>query len=264
MSITQVLLMNAGLIGVTMVALWLLSLRLKDASIVDIFWGVGFVLIAWATFAVTPVDLRSILLVAMTTIWGGRLAAYLAWRNCGKGEDSRYKAMRDYRGESFWWFSLLSVFGLQGAVMWLIALPVQVGLTSESPLGVLNYVGVLVWAVGFLFESVGDYQLARFKMNPAMKGQVMDTGLWRYTRHPNYFGNALIWWGIFLVSASLSTLWLAVSPILMTFLLVKVSCVALLERSLANRSSDYRDYVRRTSAFVPWLPKVEQAEASFK
>ncbi len=263
MSTIQVLLMNLGLIGVTMVTLWLISLRLRDASIVDIFWGVGFVLIAWATFAVTPSTLRSVLLVATTTIWGVRLAAYLAWRNHGKGEDARYQAMRDHRGESFWWFSLISVFGLQGAVMWLVSLPIQVGSADDSPLGVLNYASVAVWVVGFLFESVGDYQLAKFKMDPAMKGQVMDKGLWRYTRHPNYFGNTLIWWGIFGVSASVSTLWLAISPILMTFLLLKVSGVALLERSLAKRSSDYRDYVRRTSAFVPWMPKVEKTENGF-
>jgi steroid 5-alpha reductase family enzyme len=254
MTTGQVLLMNAGVICLAMITLWLISLRLKDASIVDIFWGVGFVLVAWATFAVTPRDLRSLLLVAMTSIWGTRLAAYLAWRNHGKGEDARYRAMRDYRGESFWWFSLLSVFGLQGAVMWIVSLPVQVGLASASPLGVLNGLGVAIWAIGFFFEAVGDYQLARFKMDPSTKGQVMDRGLWRYTRHPNYFGNALIWWGIFLVSASTTNFWLVVSPILMTFLLLKVSGVALLERSLASRSTDYQDYIRRTNSFIPWFP----------
>lgn len=138
--------------------------------------------------------------------------------------------------------------------MWLVSLPVQVGLAEDAELSAWNYAGVVVWAVGFLFEAVGDYQLARFKSDPAMKGQVMDKGLWRYTRHPNYFGNALIWWGIFLVSVTPPTVWLAISPILMNFLLVKVSGVALLERSLATRSSDYRDYVRRTSSFAPWMP----------
>lgn len=254
MNVTQILILNAALISIAMVLLWLVSLRLKDASIVDIFWGLGFVLIAWATFAAIPGGLRSILLVAMTTIWGVRLAAYLAWRNHGKGEDPRYKAMRDYRGSSFWWVSLITVFGLQGAVMWLIALPIQVGQTDESPLGLLSYVGVMIWMVGFLFESVGDYQLAKFKSDAPGEGKVMDQGLWRYTRHPNYFGNALIWWGIFLVSASSSTLWLAMSPIVMTYLLLKVSGVALLERSLASRSQEYRDYVGRTSAFIPWPP----------
>ncbi len=259
MSVTQILILSAALISICMILLWLVSLRLKDASIVDIFWGLGFVLIAWMTIAVTSGGLRSILLVAMTTIWGVRLAAYLAWRNCGKGEDPRYKAMRDVRGRSFWWISLITVFGLQGAVMWFISLPIQVGQTVETPLSLLNGAGVVVWMVGFLFESVGDYQLAKFKAAPQAKGKVMDEGLWRYTRHPNYFGNALIWWGIFGVSASSSTLWLAVSPILMTFLLLKVSGVALLEKSLASRSEEYRDYIHRTSAFIPWPPKCEHA-----
>lgn len=199
--------------------------------------------------------MRSILLVAMTTIWGVRLAVYLAWRNHGKDEDPRYKAMRDYRGNSFWWVSLFTIFGLQGAVMWLVSLPVQVGQADVTPLSVLNYGGMIVWTLGFLFESLGDYQLARFKSNSEAEGQVMDQGLWRYTRHPNYFGNALIWWGIFWVSASSSTFWLAISPILMTFLLLKVSGVALLEKSLATRSEEYRDYIRRTSTFIPWPPK---------
>jgi len=259
MNVTQLLMLNAVLILIAMILLWLLSLRLKDVSIVDIFWGLGFVLIAWATFAVTSGGLRSSILVIMTTIWGVRLAIYLAWRNHGKGEDSRYKAMRDYRGNSFWWLSLVTVFGLQGAVMWLISLPVQVGQTDETPLGLLSYAGVMIWMVGFLFESVGDYQLAKFKSDPQVEGKVMDQGLWRYTRHPNYFGNALIWWGIFLVSASPSTIWLAISPMVMTFLLLKVSGVALLERDLASRSGEYRDYIRRTSPFVPWPPKSDQA-----
>ncbi|WP_372717479.1 DUF1295 domain-containing protein [Novipirellula sp.] len=259
MNVIQLLMLNAVLISIAMTLLWLLSIRLQDVSIVDIFWGLGFVLIAWATFAVTSETLRSSLLVIMTTIWGVRLATYLAWRNHGKGEDSRYKAMRDKRGDSFWWVSFMTVFGLQGAVMWLVSLPVQVGQTDETPLGIMHYVGMIIWLVGFLFEAVGDYQLAKFKSDPQVQSKVMDQGLWRYTRHPNYFGNALVWWGIFLVSASSSTLWLVVSPIVMTFLLLKVSGVALLERDLAGRSSEYRDYIRRTNAFIPWPPKCDQA-----
>jgi steroid 5-alpha reductase family enzyme len=255
MSVSAILLLNAALISIAMVLLWLVSLRLKDASIVDIFWGIGFVLIAWATFAVTAVDLRSIMLVAMTTIWGVRLAVYLAWRNHGKGEDSRYKAMRDYRGHTFWWVSLITVFGLQGAVMWLISLPIQIGQADQPSLSMFGGAGVILWLIGFMFESIGDYQLARFKSAPQARGKVLDQGLWRYTRHPNYFGNALIWWGIFWVSASSSTWWLVLSPVLMTFLLLKVSGVALLEKGLAKRSAEYRDYIRRTSRFVPWPPK---------
>ncbi|MGB7326628.1 MAG: DUF1295 domain-containing protein [Rubripirellula sp.] len=258
MSIVQVLMLNAALVSVAMVALWLASLRLKDASIVDIFWGLGFVLIAWATLAVTTQDLRSILLVAITTIWGVRLAGYLAWRNHGKGEDSRYSAMRNHRGGSFWWVSLFTVFGLQGAVMWLVSLPIQVGVGEANPMSALNYAGLIVWAIGFLFESIGDFQLAKFKSRAENEGKVMDQGLWRYTRHPNYFGNSLIWWGIFVVSVTSSTFWLVISPVLMTFLLLKVSGVALLEKSLANRSAEYRDYIRRTNAFFPGPPKQDQ------
>ena len=259
MSTIQILAMNAVLIMTSMILLWLASLRLKDASIVDIFWGLGFVLIAWATFAVTSGGLRSMLVVAVTTIWGLRLAIYLAWRNHGKGEDARYKAMRDGRGDSFWWVSLITVFALQGVVMWLVSMPIQIGQTDATPFSVLNYAGAIVWAIGFLFESLGDYQLARFKSSAQADWKVMDQGLWRYTRHPNYFGNALIWWGIFGMSASSSTLWLAFSPILMTFLLLRVSGVALLEKSLSSRSQEYRDYVRRTSAFCPWPPNSPDA-----
>lgn len=255
MSVFQVLLLNALAIFVATTVLWCLSLRLKDASIVDIFWGCGFVLVAWLTFAVVGGSSRSILLVALTSFWGLRLAGYLAWRNHGRGEDPRYKAMRDYRGESFWWVSLLTVFWLQGAVMWLVSLPVQVGQFNSLPMSIWGWAGVIVWLVGFLFEAVGDYQLARFKSSSNRTRQVMDRGLWRYTRHPNYFGNALIWWGLFLIAVSFHTVWLVISPALMTYLLLKVSGVALLERTLSARSEEYRQYVRRTSAFIPWPPK---------
>jgi len=255
MSIAEVLMFNAALVALAMVVLWLLSLRLKDAGIVDIFWGLGFVLVSWSTFAVVPTGLRGVILTVLTTVWGVRLAGYIGRRNHGKGEDSRYKAMRDYRGNSFWWFSLISVFALQGVVMWLISLPVQIGQVAEASMGILNFAGVGIWLIGFLFESVGDYQLAKFKSIPDSRGKVMDRGLWRFTRHPNYFGNALIWWGLFFVAATWSTVWLVISPIFMTFLLVKVSGVALLERNLAGRSEEYRDYIQRTSAFIPWPPK---------
>jgi steroid 5-alpha reductase family enzyme len=255
MTLLQLLLLNASLIAAAMILLWLLSLWLQDASIVDIFWGLGFVMVALVTFAVTDRGPRAVALSALTTLWGLRLAAYLAWRNHGKGEDPRYAAMRAHRGESFWWFSFVSVFSLQGAVMWLISLPIQVGQIDESPLGVLSFAGLVFWTIGFLFESIGDYQLARFKSDPVNDGKVMDRGLWRYTRHPNYFGNAMIWWGLFLVAVSTSTIWLVVSPLLMTFLLLKVSGVALLKRSLKSRSPQYCDYVDRTSPFVPWAPR---------
>lgn len=255
MSIPSILILNAVLIAAVMMILWWISLRLADASIVDLFWGLGFVMVAWATFTVSSTDLRSMLLVALTTVWGLRLSGYLAWRNLGKGEDPRYKAMRDYRGKQFWWVSLFTVFGLQGAVMWLISLPLQVGQTVDQPMTVIGWVGVAVWTIGFLFESIGDYQLARFKSDPQNRGKVMDQGLWRFTRHPNYFGNSMIWWGLFFVSLTATSFWTVVSPLVMTFFLVKVSGVALLERTLKGRSAEYRDYVQRTSPFIPWPPK---------
>ena len=255
MTLWELLAVNAGVIGCTMFCLWLLSLRLKDASIVDLFWGFGFVMIAWTTYFFVGHSTRGLVVALLTTLWGLRLSAYLAWRNHGRGEDPRYVAMREYRGETFWWFSLISVFGFQGAVMCLISLPVQAGQLNEASLGLAAFVGIIVWAIGFFFESVGDYQLAKFKSRPENSGKVMDRGLWQFTRHPNYFGNALIWWGLFMVSASWSTLWLAISPLLMTFFLVKVSGVAMLEKTLAARSAEYRDYVKRTSVFIPWLPK---------
>lgn len=255
MTILHVLLVNALLILGTLTVLWGVSLRLKDASIIDIFWGLGFVLVAWVTFALVDASPRGIVLLVLTTLWGLRLSGYLAWRNHGRGEDRRYKAMRDYRGDSFWWVSLLTVFFLQGAVMWVVSLPVQVGQFNRSAFSAPHYLGVVLWLIGFLFEAVGDFQLARFKQSVNPTGKVMDQGLWRYTRHPNYFGNAMIWWGLCLIATSPTTLWLAVSPVFMTFLLLKVSGVALLERDLAGRSAEYRQYVRRTSPFIPWRPK---------
>jgi steroid 5-alpha reductase family enzyme len=152
---------------------------------------------------------------------------------------------------------LFTVFMLQGIVMWLVALPVQMGISvnATAPPSPVNYLGLMIWGVGFLCETFGDYQLARFKANTDNRGRVLDSGLWRYTRHPNYFGDALVWWGLFLTSVSTNTLWTVISPMLMNFLLVKVSGVALLERDLAQRSDEYRAYIARTSSFIPWPPK---------
>jgi steroid 5-alpha reductase family enzyme len=257
----EVLTANAALVACLMLLLWLLSLRRSDVSIVDIAWGLGFVLIAWNSYLLADGQgWRQGLLVALTTIWGLRLSLYLAWRNHGQPEDFRYREMRERYGRKFPWLSLYLVFGLQGGLMWLISLPLQVGQLASSPAGltVVNLIGVIVWLVGFLFESIGDFQLARFKANPANQGRVMDRGLWRYTRHPNYFGDFLVWWGLFAVSLSgLGTLWTVVSPIVMTVLLVRISGVALLEKKLKSRSPEFVDYARRTSAFLPWPPKTD-------
>lgn len=241
--------------------LWALSVVIRNASIIDIFWGPGFALIAGLSWLTTDGDpTHKLILLLITTLWGLRLGIYLARRNLGHGEDPRYVAMRERataKGSNFALSSYARVYLLQGIVMWIVSLPVQLGMMPATPaeIGVIAVLGIALFAVGFFFESVGDWQLAQFKANSANRGQVMDRGLWRYTRHPNYFGNACIWWGIFLVSVETSWGWLTIiSPIVMTFLLLKVSGVALLEKSLADSKPQYKDYIRRTSAFFPRPP----------
>ncbi len=249
---------TAAVIAFALFLLWLLSLKLKDASIVDIFWGLGFVLIAVTSYRLADGFAgRKLLLTALVVVWGGRLAGYLARRNIGKGEDYRYQAMRKRHGEQFKFVSLYLVFGLQGVLMWIISLPLQAAQTASQPdrLTLLDWLGVLLWTIGFGFEAIGDWQLARFKADPANKGKVMDRGLWAYTRHPNYFGDAVLWWGYFLIAAATGAWWTVIGPILMTLLLMKVSGGALLEKTLVKTKPEYQDYVRRTSAFFPWFAK---------
>ena len=200
---------------------------------------------------------RALLLLTLVTVWAVRLSLYITWRNWGRGEDYRYQAMRRGFGPHFTLTSLFVVFGLQGLLTWLISLPVQVVMTVVAPpLGWLDAVGIGLWSVGFVFESLGDWQLARFKANPANAGRPLDLGLWRYTRHPNYFGDALVWWGFYVVAVSSpGGVWTIVSPIVMTYLLLEVSGVSLLETHLRRSKPGYEDYVRATSAFVPWFPK---------
>lgn len=255
--VPEVLLASAVVIAGAMVLLWLLSLAVRDASIVDIFWGAGFVVVAWVVFGLADgAVLRRWMLVALTTVWGLRLAGYLAWRNLGRGEDFRYRAMRERAGPRFWIVSLYQVFALQGLLMWLVSLPVQAGMVPTSPVGFLAWVGTALWAIGFAFETVGDLQLARFKKDPSNRGQVMDRGLWRYTRHPNYFGDFCVWWGLYLIALDgAGAWWTVVGPIVMSMLLMRVSGVTLLEKSLSTRRAGYADYVRRTSAFFPRPPR---------
>ena len=190
-------------------------------------------------------------------MWGLRLGGYLFWRNHGNGEDFRYRAMRKHYGPKFPIISLATVFGLQGVLMFMVSLPVQLGQADATPdVGVIAYAGVALWLVGLFFEVVGDAQLARFKANPANSGTVMSTGLWRYTRHPNYFGDACIWWGIGIVAAETgSGAWGLIGSLVMTVLLRRVSGVTLLEKSLVKRREGYNDYVARTSPFLPRPPK---------
>ncbi len=256
MSLEWILISNLALVAACVFGLWLVSLAVGDASIVDVFWGVGFVIVAWMTFATADGNLaRKWLVALLVTLWGVRLAGYLAWRNLGKGEDYRYRAMREKRGKSFAWQSLFLVFGLQGALMWIISLPIQTAQLGSAPLGVLDVLGAVVWSVGWLCESVGDWQLARFKANPENQGRVLDRGLWRYTRHPNYFGDFLVWWGFYLLAAATGSYWTIISPLFMSVLLRRVSGVTLLEASLAKSKAGYAEYVARTNAFFPWPPR---------
>ncbi|MCJ7725754.1 MAG: DUF1295 domain-containing protein [Acidimicrobiia bacterium] len=248
---------SAAVLGVAVTLLWLVSLVTKDAGIVDIFWGTGFVLVSWAVFLIADgSNSRRLLVVVLTSLWGVRLTAYLAWRNLGKAEDYRYAAMRARWGSRWWWWSYFQVFLLQGVLIWVVSLPVQAGQVPETPAaGWLALAGVVVWSIGVLFEGIGDMQLARFKADPTNKGRVMDTGLWRYTRHPNYFGNFLIWWGIWMVAAESGVWWTVVGPIVMSILLLRVSGVAMLERTITERRPGYAEYIRRTAAFFPRPPR---------
>jgi steroid 5-alpha reductase family enzyme len=261
--VTSVLLASAAVLCIAMVALWLLSLRLRDASIVDVFWGPAYALVAAVAAGVGNGDpLRGPLVQALVTLWGLRLGAYLWWRNRGAGEDPRYQAMRRRHGERFGWISLRTVFLLQAALAWIVSLPVQVVRASAGgPFGALDAAGVALFAVGFAFEAIGDAQLARFKSDPANRGRVMDRGLWRYTRHPNYFGDCCVWWGIFLIAAGTPAgLFTLPAPLLMSFLLLRVSGVPLLERGLRKRRPGYAEYAARTSAFIPWRPRKRSAQ----
>lgn len=255
---TDVLAVNALVLAALFFGLWLVSLVAHDASIVDIFWGIGFVVVAWATALVSDgAAARRVLFVVLVSVWGLRLSGYLAWRNLGRGEDYRYQAMREKYAPRFWFISLWVVFGLQAALAWVVSLPVQAGQVPADPDGLvlLDYLGTAVWATGLAFESIGDWQLARFKADPANQEAVMDRGLWRYTRHPNYFGDFLVWWGLYLVAlATVDAWWTIVGPIVMSVLLIRVSGAALLERSLRKRRPGYEEYVARTSAFFPRPP----------
>jgi len=256
---STIYLINLLAVVCMMVIGWVFSVRKQNVTIVDSLWGLGFVLIAWLTwFQLDGMGGRSLLITVLTTLWGGRLALYLTWRNYGKGEDPRYAKWRKAGGERFWITSLFKVFLLQAIFLWAIALVIQAGQADSGSgrLGWLDLTGTLIWLTGFVFEAVGDWQLARFKAHPANRGQVMDQGLWRYTRHPNYFGESLIWWGLFVIALSHpANWWTVVSPVIITAVLLKMTGIPLTERLIIQKKPDYQDYIRNTSAFFPWVPK---------
>ena len=240
---------------------WIGSVVHQDASLVDRFWGLGFVGLAlyyWRTAEAVSGDSGSVraLLLGLVTLWGVRLSGYLTWRNWGHGEDYRYQAMRQAAGPTFWWTNLFRVHYLQAGVMWFVSLPLLAGFQGRASLGnPLVWFGLSLFAVGFFFEAAGDWQLTRFRANPANQGRVLDSGVWRYTRHPNYFGDACLWWGFYCIAVAAGGAWTVLSPVVMTALLLKVSGVALLEKKLVETKPQYRDYVTRTSPFFPWPPR---------
>jgi steroid 5-alpha reductase family enzyme len=252
-------LIGLGVILALWCVVWLISVRIQDASVADIGWGLGFVLLAWGYCGLsTQLTPRSWLVAGLVTLWGTRLSVHILRRKRGNGEDPRYQAMRAAQGPPFWWRSLFTVFWLQGAILWFVALPLLVAVRAPQPttLTAVDGVGIVLFAIGFGFEVVGDYQLGRFKAEPSSRGQVLDRGLWRYTRHPNYFGDATLWWGLFAISAATPRGWLTVlSPALMTYLLMRVSGVTLLEDGLKASKPGYPEYITRTPGFLPWFPR---------
>lgn len=238
------------------VAAWLLSLQRHSVSHVDSFWSLFFLLMAIVYATMAPgLGERAYLMLALVAVWAVRLSVHITWRNWGEGEDRRYQAIRRDNEPGFAWKSLYLVFGVQACLAWLISLPLLVIVLSTGPLGILDLAGVALWLLGFVFQAVGDWQLAAFKSRPENAGQVMDRGLWRYTRHPNYFGEACMWWGLYLLALSAGAWWSILSPMLITFLLLRVSGVTLLEKDIAERRPGYREYVRRTNAFFPGPPR---------
>ncbi len=239
--------------------LWLLSVAIKNVSIVDIFWGFGFVVVnAFYFFNIEEPSLRNWLLLALVSIWGLRLIIYLAIRNIGKEEDYRYQQFRkDYGAKRYWWFSYFQVFLLQGGLILIVSLPLLAIHTSHASgnLFWLDYIAILIWIIGFSFEAGGDYQLYQFKKNKNNKDKVLNSGFWKYTRHPNYFGDAAVWWAYGLFSIATGGYWQIIGAVIMTLLIIKVSGVAMLEKNLKDSKPKYKEYIEKTSAFIPWFPK---------
>ena len=258
MNFTNLFLLSGAAILLLMTLLWLLSLTLKNSSIVDIFWGFGFILIVWLVFALAPQGYlpRRQLVAILVTVWGVRLALHIGSRNWGKPEDFRYASWRKENGPRWWWVSYFKVFLLQGLIMWMLSAPLIAAQTSGFPaiLTPMDLLGMCIWGAGLFFETVADAQLAYFKKNPTNRGRILTSGLWKFSRHPNYFGEAVLWWGYYLLALAAGAGWTVFAPLLMTILLVKVSGVSMLEKTLKSKPG-YEEYMNNTNAFVPWLPK---------
>ena len=263
----QVAMCGLALTAILAFLTWLASLVRTDVSLVDRLWPVFIAGAGCVYFVLAPTSgLRGLCMIAVAVAWGLRLSLFITVRNWGHGEDRRYQEIRARNQPGFAWKSLYLIFALQVILAWTVSASLFVGITAGMaadkmatvPLGWLDGLGFAIAVFGILFEAIGDQQMATFKADPAHKGQVMDRGLWRYTRHPNYFGEVCVWWGLWLMALSAAGwggAWSVVSPLLMTLLLLKVSGVTLLEKDIAERRPKYRDYVARTNAFVPGLPR---------
>jgi steroid 5-alpha reductase family enzyme len=252
----QLWLQALAALGAVAVAGWLLSLPLRNVSLVDSLWSLKFLLCALLYVAAQPAaGARARLMLLLVALWALRLAVHITWRNRGHGEDRRYQAIRRNNQPGFAWKSLYIVFGLQAVLAWVISLPLLAAATAAAPLGLLDAAGTALWVLGMVFEAGGDWQLARFKADPGNAGRVMDRGLWRFTRHPNYFGDFCIWWGFFALALAGGGWWSLPGPLLMSVLLLKVSGVTLLEQDIGTRRPAYAEYIRRTAAFFPRPPR---------
>jgi len=231
---------------------WLFSIAKKDVSFVDSLWSLFF-LIAAIVFAIIsqPLSVKGMLVLTLVAIWSLRLSIYITARNWGHPEDYRYQMIRASNSPGFAFKSLYIVFGLQGVLAWIVATPLLPAIASSGALTAVDIFAVVLWTVGFVFEAGGDWQLARFKSRKDSHGKVLDTGLWRYTRHPNYFGEFCMWWAFYLFAVGTGGWWIILSPLLMSFLLLKVSGVAMLEKTIGKRRPEYSEYIQKTNAFFP-------------
>ena len=242
--------------GVIAALTWAASVTRRDVSIVDSVWSVLVLAPACVAWAVLPQPgPRATVVLLLAAVWAVRLTVYITWRHWGHDEDPRYREIRARNGPRFVWKSLYLVFGLQALLGWVVSMPLIGAVASDAPWGWLDALGSALFAFGFAIEAVADGQLARFKAEPSNRGRVLAVGLWRYSRHPNYFGEFCVWWGLCLMAQSAGAWWSVVSPLLMTVLLLKVSGVSLLEKHIGERRPAYRDYVARTNAFFPWKPR---------
>jgi len=243
-------------IGIFAFVGWCLSLVRNNVTHVDSMWSLFLALAAFSyAWQFNEFNPRSFLVLFLVSLWALRLCLYLSWRNWNPHEDHRYAAIRHNNQPHFWLKSLYIVFGLQAVLAWIVSMPLFGAITTDTILNGWDLIGALLFTLGFVWETLADWQLSLFKANPANQGKVLSSGLWRYSRHPNYFGECCVWWGFYLIAVAAGAWWTLAAPIVMTILLLKVSGVALLEKDIAERRPTYRDYIKSTNAFLPWLPK---------